>query len=87
MIEIDLDKISKNELTTILIQKDKEIERLHSIIKDKKERQDIAIRLLHKLFGTNDYEINYIMGILNGDRKVWTFEKMQKELEKGSEQE
>ena len=32
MIEIDLDKISKNELTTILIQKDKEIERLNNII-------------------------------------------------------
>ena len=28
MIEIDLDKISKNELATILIDKDKEIERL-----------------------------------------------------------
>ena len=34
MIEIDLDKISKNELTTILIQKDKEIERLNNIINE-----------------------------------------------------
>ena len=32
MIEIDLDKISKNELATILIDKDKEIERLNNII-------------------------------------------------------
>ena len=28
MIKIDLDKISKNELATILVEKDKEIERL-----------------------------------------------------------
>ena len=28
-------------------------------------RIDIAIRLLHKMFGTTDYEINYIIGILN----------------------
>ena len=32
MIEIDLDKISKNELATILIDKDYEIERLNNII-------------------------------------------------------
>ena len=37
MIEIDLDKISKNELATILVEKDKEIERLHSIIKEVRE--------------------------------------------------
>ena len=34
MIEIDLDKISKNELATILIDKDKEIERLNNIINE-----------------------------------------------------
>jgi hypothetical protein len=48
----------------------KEIERLNNIINDKKERQDIAIRLLHKLFGTDDYEINYIIGIINGQRQI-----------------
>ena len=57
----------------------KEIERLHSIIKDKKERQDIAIRLLHKLFGTDDYEINYIIGIINGQRQI----KFDDEILKG----
>ena len=30
MIKIDLDKISKNELATILVEKDKEIERLNT---------------------------------------------------------
>ena len=49
---------------------DQEIERLNNIIDDKKERQDIAIRLLHKLFGTDDYEINYIIGIINGQRQI-----------------
>lgn len=38
MIEIDLDKISKNELTTILIEKDKEIERLKELC-DKYEEE------------------------------------------------
>lgn len=47
-----------------------EIERLNNIIDDKKERQEIAIRLLHKLFGTDDYEINYIIGIINGQRQI-----------------
>lgn len=37
MIEIDLEAISKNELATILIQKDQEIKRLHSIIKEVRE--------------------------------------------------
>lgn len=37
MIEIDLNKIKKNELATLLIEKDKEIERLHSIIKEVRE--------------------------------------------------
>ena len=37
MIEIDLDKISKNELATILVEKDKEIERLNNIIKEVRE--------------------------------------------------
>ena len=32
MIEIDLNKIKKNELATLLIEKDKEIERLNNII-------------------------------------------------------
>ena len=32
MIEIDLDKISKNELATILVEKDKEIKRLNNTI-------------------------------------------------------
>ena len=51
-------------------KQDKEIERLNNIINEKKERQDIAIRLLHKLFGTDDYEINYIIGIINGQRQI-----------------
>ena len=37
MIKIDLDKISKNELATILVEKDKEIERLNNIIKEVRE--------------------------------------------------
>ena len=32
MIEIDLNKIKKNELATLLIEKDEEIKRLNSII-------------------------------------------------------
>lgn len=56
-----------------------EIERLNNIIDDKKERQDIAIRLLHKLFGTDDYEINYIIGIINGQRQI----KFDEILDKG----
>lgn len=62
-----------------LMEANAEIERLHSIIKDKKERQDIAIRLLHKLFGTDDYEINYIIGIINGQRQI----KFDDEILKG----
>ena len=62
-----------------LYNKDKEIERLNNIIDDKKERQEIAIRLLHKLFGTDDYEINYIIGIINGQRQI----KFDEELKEG----
>jgi len=58
-------------------KKDKEIERLNNIIDDKKERQDIAIRLLQKLFGTDDYEINYIIGIINGQRQIKFDEKLK----------
>ena len=58
-----------------------EIERLNNIIDDKKERQEIAIRLLHKLFGTDDYEINYIIGIINGQRQI----KFDEELKEGKE--
>lgn len=47
-----------------------ENERLNNIINDKKEREDIVIRLLHKLFGTDDYEINCIIGIINGQRQI-----------------
>lgn len=57
----------------------KENERLNNIIDDKKERQEIAIRLLHKLFGTDDYEINYIIGIINGQRQI----KFDEELKEG----
>ena len=63
-------------------EKDKEIERLNNIINDKKERQDIAIRLLHKLFGTDDYEINYIIGIINGQRQIKSDDEI---LDKGSD--
>ena len=56
-----------------------ENERLNNIIDDKKERQEIAIRLLHKLFGTDDYEINYIIGIINGQRQI----KFDEELKEG----
>ena len=47
MIEIDLDKISKNELATILIEKDKEIKRLHSIIKEVREYIDYFLKEGH----------------------------------------
>ena len=26
--------------------------------------------VFHKMFGTNDYEINYIIGIINGQRQI-----------------
>lgn len=66
-------------LNTKLFLKDKEIKRLNNIIDDKKERQDIAIRLLQKMFGTDDYEINYIIGIINGQRQI----KFDEELKGG----
>ena len=60
MIEIDLDKISKNELATILIKKDKEIERLHSIIKEVREymnKHEIEeVYLDCKLYETQAYK-------------------------------
>ena len=67
-----------NELYNNLDAKDKiineqalEIARLKGQIDEKiKKRIDIAIRLLIKLFGTDDYEINYIIGILNGQRQI-----------------
>ena len=47
MIEIDLDKISKNELATILIDKDNEIERLNNIIKEVREYIDYFLKEGH----------------------------------------
>lgn len=60
-----------------LIDREKAL-RFLKAIKDTEERIDIAIRLLIKKFGTDDYEINYIIGILNGQREVWTFDKLKK---------
>lgn len=56
-----------------------EIEKLQNIVDDKKERIEIAIRLLLRMFGTDDYEINYVMGILNGDRQIHFDDILDKE--------
>ena len=58
MIEIDLDKISKNELATILIDKDNEIERLNNIIK-KIEKMFNHETLIKYYYGMSyEFEIN-----------------------------
>lgn len=71
-IENKLNKTEKLRIEVI-----EENERLNNIINDKKERQDIAIRLLQKMFGTDDYEINYIIGIINGQRQIKFDEKLK----------
>ena len=68
MIKIDLDKISKNELATILVEKDKEIERLQSIIKEVREyatgdlrlydNESIEFKISNKLLEILDKENN-----------------------------
>ena len=66
MIEIDLDKISKNELTTILIQKDKEIERLNNIINE----LETYIGIKMSSFGVcNASDIYYKLQELKGSDK------------------
>ena len=51
-----------------------------------KQRINLAIKLLIKLFGTDDYEINYIIGILNGQRKIYSLDEVELDLEnKGDE--
>ena len=62
-----------------LIDREKALKFLKAI-NDTEERINIAIRLLIKLFGTDDYEINYIIGILNGDRQIH-FDELKKEVE------
>ena len=58
MIEIDLDKISKNELATILIEKDKEIERLNNIID--KVREEVRIYEEQSKDGITNELDNYV---------------------------
>lgn len=71
-LEAEIEKLKEenNRLEDFNEELMEERNRLNNIINDKKERQDIAIRLLHKLFGTDDYEINYIIGIINGQRQI-----------------
>ena len=75
MIEIDLDKISKNELATILIDKDKEIERLNNIIKG----LDNTIENLEEVIKHKDSIIKevreYIEERYNGEVLTHTFDK------------
>lgn len=59
--------------------------RFYEAIKDTEERIDIAIRLLIKLFGTDDYEINYIIGILNGQREIYSLDEVELDLESKGE--
>ena len=68
MIKIDLDKISKNELTTILIQKDKEIERLNNILDGYEKEMD-------NLIDARDKAIEYIEERYNGEVLTHTFDK------------
>ena len=68
MIEIDLDKISKNELTTILIQKDKEIERLNNILDGYEKEMD-------NLIDARDKAIEYIEDRYDGEVLTHTFDK------------
>lgn len=74
IIDIKTNRIQ--QLMKRLSKRQEKVDRLNNIINDKKERQDIAIRLLEKMFGTDDYEINYIIGVLNGQRQIH-FEELE----------
>lgn len=50
-----------------------------------KQRINLAIKLLIKLFGTDDYEINYIIGILNGQREIYPLDEVELDLERKGE--
>ena len=50
-----------------------------------KQRINLAIKLLIKLFGTDDYEINYIIGILNGQREIYSLDEVELDLESKGE--
>ena len=85
MIEIDLDKISKNELATVLIEKDKEIERLHSIIN--KGIEAINVYQNEKTLSVSYQDLKRIRGILQGNEfDLQMFEEYLQEL-KGSDKE
>lgn len=77
----NIEALDKKTLQKELKKSLQEQFRLNNIIDDKKERQDIAIRLLQKLFGTDDYEINYIIGIINGQRQIKFNEELKEDKE------
>ena len=69
MIEIDLNKIKKNELATLLIEKDKEIERLNNIINELEKWLDKKEKLTFNSWSKGIHEVQKKLQELKGSDK------------------